>query len=240
MKNNTNYVIGGIRGFNLNTYMKAIKVRYGTWEEFLRTNQANWEIDPHKDLIEEAWDEIVPLTVQEAFKEENQEMRRALFSYLGPARIFGEMKPQLIDREVLKINNRTWDEHNNPVDVPIEDVYELYQIEEAKLFPPDRPFLSGSNRVNMIKVVRCWCTTTGREYWIFVEDQWWATNQITRAVQAVAWTFRVGINKPDIQEIYRQGDCLVIKAKDGATPLDEEHWYHLDELTYREKLVAQS
>jgi hypothetical protein len=235
------YVIGGVRDFSFTTYLKALKVKYGTWELFIQANEIHWVYDPNKEIMQESWDQVEPLTVQEAFAEDNQEKRRALFGCLGAARVFGEMKPELIDRTVLKIENLTWDENNNPVKKSIEDVYELYQIEESKLFPPEVNVRITTNAAQYIKVVRCWCTTTGREYWIFVEENWWdVKGRFTNAIQAISWTFRVGVAKEDILELYRQGDCLVTKARDKAKSLPEEMWYHLDEHTYRNKLVAQS
>lgn len=250
------YAIQGVRGFGLSTYMKAMKVRYSDMESFIREQQFSLEVDPNKDLILETWDSIEPLTMSEAFQERNQEKRRALFACLGPERIFKNSNPTLLDSTVLKIKNRTWDENGKEVEKEIEDAYELYELSFSELFPEHQIIWEIASPAPRLKVVRCWCTSTGREYWIFVNDPTDGRNPrnmfnpltqavenvqpIKTAIQAIAWTFRVGVSKEDIEEIYRQGDCLVVKAKKEAKQLPQEKWWHLDETTYREKLVAQS
>lgn len=252
-----NYIIGGVRAFSFNMYLAAMKVKYDLFELFIKENKIHWEMDPNKELIQESWDDIAPLTVQQAFEEKNQEKRRVLFSCIGPSKLFQSLKPKLIDRTVLEIKNKTWDADGKENIVDIKDVYELYEISESELFrgtEGGNSFLR--SRVSpMLRVVRCWCTTTGREYWIFVEDQvamgrtiyqalpngkYEYKKPMQNAIEAIAWTFRVGIPKEDISELYRQGDCLVIKTKKHATALPQDKWYHLDEETYRKKLVAQS
>lgn len=221
-----------------------MKTKYEDLSSFLRDNEAHWKGSPRLDYIKSEWDSIEPLTVSEAFLEPNTEKRRVLFGCLGPARIFKDIKPTLIDEKVLKVKNRTWDDKGNMKEKLIEDRYELYEMPLSKLFPEDQRNFGGREE-ETLKIVRCWCTSTGREYWIFVDDpfRWWMGSigkRIHNAIQAIAWTFRVGIPKEDIEEIYRQGDCLVVKAKELTQVLPERDWYHLDEETYIAKLVAQS
>lgn len=229
-----NYIIEGIRNFDFSTYLKAMKVKYDSLELYLKNNDYHLYNDPNKNLVLEEWDNIIALTVKEAFLEENQEKRRALFSCLGPSRIFKEVTPKLLDRTVLSIQNKIWDQEGKESVEVIDDVYELYEIEQSKLVPTTTTWEANKK----LRVVKCWCTTTGREYWIFVNHN----DSIAShdAIKAIAWTFRVGIAKEDILEIYRQGDCLVIKAREGTEPLKDYQWWHLDKETYQSKLVAQS
>ena len=173
-----------------------------------------------------------------------------MFWCIGPSKLFKELNPSLIDRTVLKIKNKTWDATGKETIQLIDDIYELYELDEKILFPPTTLMSRINNDYRKLRVVKCCCTTTGREYWIFIEDQVAMgirmhingkyAQPMKNAIQAIAWTFKVGVLKNDIEAIYRQGDCLIIKAKANAQQLPPEKWYHLDEETYRTKLIAQS
>jgi hypothetical protein len=238
-----NYVMGGVRNFDQNTFFRMLKSKYAEWEVFKRANI--YLSHSTFKLLEESWDDILPLSVSEALSEENLEKRRVMFSCIGPSKLFSEMEPELLSREVIKKKNRKWDEENNLFNEDFEDVYELYCIPGEKIFP-----LSARNIRNSTSIyaVRCWCTTTGREYWIFVPETivYGERTSIFReqvdklkpsAIKAIAWTFRTGYSYDDIEEIYRQGDCLIVKPKEGAI---EQSLMHMDEKTYREKLVCES
>lgn len=243
------YIIDGIRGFDMDTYLRAMKVRYDELSLFQKAQGPHLDADPNRAFIEESWESIQPLTPEEAFREPNQEKRRALFSCIGPSRLFATLSPTLVNRQVLHLQNKTWDKNGRKKVTEIEDIYELYEIEEKELFKGVKEEWWYKNNRTVLKVVRCWCTTTGREYWIFVENrkgQFWNGERnvfypvLNTALDAIAWTFRIGIEKDDIEALYRQGDCLVVKARAGAITRPEGDWYFLDGKTYRDKLIAQS
>jgi len=54
----------------------------------------------------------------------------------------------------------------------------------------------------------------------------------------VAWTITTNVELGGIEEIYRQGDCILIKPKQGYTTLDRPR--HLTKKEYRTLMVAES
>ncbi len=248
------YIIQGVRGFDMNTYYRAMKTRYPEWEVFIRETRP--VEDEELALMKESWDEVKPIDIQEALGERNIEKRKALFSCIGPEKLFREMEPELLDTQTLKKTRKSWGEKNEEIMKDFDDTYELYRIPRKKLFPDvsNAANTVAFTSIDDVYAVRCWCTTTGREYWIFVSPEaagikrgsHVVNGQIVTepnkhdAVAAIAWTFRVGYKAEHIEAIYRQGDCLVVKTTPEAKLMDDWSWYHLDKQTYIDKLVAES
>jgi hypothetical protein len=234
------YVVEGQRGFSLS---EALRCWHGLFEGELHRFKAR-VIDPFPGLqdfyefIAEVWDTIIPFTVAEAFGEKNQEKRRIYFRAIGVKKLFTELAPELLDSQVLNLKNQRWDEKNQPYLDEIEDVYELYKIEGKKLFPEQ--FAEGANSWNRewmekrsaVYAVRCWCTSTKREYWIYVPNDIGEKND---ALEAIAWTIQLNITNP--VALYRQGDIMIAKAGPES---QECSLYHLDKKTYTKLLVSET
>jgi len=98
------------------------------------------------------------------------------------------------------------------------------------LFPEESSSWRTANAT--VYAVRCWCSTTGREYWIYVPRN---IGQKGDALEAIAWTVQLTITDPEY--IYRQGD--VILAKYSSTS-KECRPYHLTAEQYVKLLKAES
>jgi hypothetical protein len=177
------------------------------------------------------WDEIPELRVTEAFAENNLEIRRLFFKAIGVQNIFAKMNPELIDTQIIKFTNAQWYEDGTPKEPKvIRDKYELYKIEGKKLFPEQANTFRVENAT--VYAVRCWCTTTEREYWIYV-PRW--VGEKEDAIEAIAWTAQLNISEPEW--IYRQGDVFIAKA---SAKSEFVRPYHLNKDAYLKLLKAQS
>ena len=199
------YTVEGHKNLSHDTAMRIWKTTYADFAEFHRNVIKFDHMNDFRKHCAEIWEEIVPATVKEAFAEPNLEIRRLLFKAIGVAKIFAELDPVLIDKHTLTIENLRWDEKNVARIEHVEDTYELYRIDGKKLFPEEKSEWKTS-RAN-IYAVRCWCTTTGREYWIYVPREVGEKND---AIEAIAWTLQINISNPE--KIYRQGDIIISKA----------------------------
>lgn len=216
------YTVSAYRNFTLTEALRLWKSKY---PEFVDFKKDVIKHDSHEDFgifVHSVWDTIIPVTVDEAFKETNLERRRVFFDCIGIRRIFSELNPEMLDRQVITKKRTKWDEDNNQEEYIFEDVYELYKIPVQKINPDnidaDVSVSWTTRRLfkdNDIYAVRCWCTTTNREYWIYVPRD--ACNVaedfkyfIPDAIKAIAWTIRINIDKPE--RIYRQGDIIVVKV----------------------------
>ena len=78
--------------------------------------------------------------------------------------------------------------------------------------------------------IRCWCTTTDKEHWLWIEEQY-----KNSPLEAVASTFRIHENLiSNIKEIKRQGDVLLvemldenIKPEGNIVPLNATQYFSL-------------
>ena len=187
------------------------------------------------------------MTVEEALKVANTEERRTYFDAIGIEKLFKGLDPKLLDKQTIKKSRVRWDDEFNEYTHEFEDVYELYEIDGRKLYDKDR----WGNDPRPIYAVRCWCTTTNREYWLYVPreaavgQQWWSRDEGNEAkadaIRAIAWTVRIDVPEMYVEKIYRQGDIIVAKMKNKAK-LTESTFspYHLSKEQYLSLMYSET
>jgi hypothetical protein len=211
-------------------YWKTLYKDYGNFYNAIIGDNAHAEVQAFADKMATEWKSIPFVNVTEAFAEKNIEVRRLYFKAIGVAEMFSELEPKLVDKKVLEKEGITWLENGTEISTTMRDEYELYEIEGRKLFPEETQEWRAANAT--VYAVRCWCSTTGREYWIYVPRN---IGQKGDALEAIAWTVQLNITKPEY--IYRQGD--VILAKHSASSM-ECRPYHLEAKDYVKLLKAES
>jgi hypothetical protein len=229
------YTVENQPGFTLSEALKCWKALFeGEFVQFKRRVITHASLHDFGKMVEEAWDSIEPLDTQTAFQEKNLERRRVFFRCIGVRALFRNLQPLLLDRQVLKLQNNRWDEENQHYVDAIEDVYELYKIDGKHILPPEdgSRLHTWRREQSTVFAVRCWCTTTKREYWIYVPRNVAEKND---ALEAIAWTVQLNITNP--KRLFRQGDILIAErsADSRDVPL-----YHLDKKTYTELLVSET
>jgi hypothetical protein len=236
------YFVNGVGNFNLGTALRLWKTKYNSdYKEFVKEVILNENLNDFAEFVKECWDDITLVTIEEALKIKNIEERRTYFDSIGIEELFKKFEPILKDKQVIKKKRTRWDDKSDPYTYEFEDVYELYQIDSSKLFEFDswnRPITSGSE---FIYAVRCWCTTTNREYWIYVNREaatgqpWSRGNDVYDAIRAIAWTIRIDITHPS--KIYRQGDIIVAKFSEKS---EMSNPYHLNKEQYLELMYSET
>lgn len=183
--------------------------------------------------LEGIWNDIQEGTFKEISQLPNIEKRRVGIKCLGIDKLVKEVEPLLIDKKTIK-KETTWvDKNGKLVHKKFNDTYELYEVSGKTLGLSDRDWTK-------VHYVKCKDTSTNREYLIWVER-----NSVERtndgkpfnSIQAIAWTIQTNIRKGDIEEIVRQGDCILIKPK---SKYEEVPTRHLTEKEYRELLICES
>jgi hypothetical protein len=244
------YTVSAYRNFTLTEALRLWKSKY---PEFVDFKKDVIKHNSHEDFgifVHSVWDTITPVTVDEAFKETNLERRRVFFDCIGIRRIFSELNPEMLDRQVITKKRTKWDEDNNQEEYIFEDVYELYKIPVQKINPDnidaDVSVSWTTRRLfkdDDIYAVRCWCTTTNREYWIYVPKMACDPSFVNHrgntfkpdAISAIAWTIRINIDKPE--RIYRQGDIIVVKVGEES----KRTWpRHLTKDQYLELMYSET
>ena len=240
------YSVSGIGNLTMTEAMKLWKTRYPSFEHF---RKAVIKVDALKDFgafVEEMWDSIVPITIQEAFSERNAERRRVYFDCIGVEKIFKNLNPKSLDKQVIKKKRHRWDEKNDPWVHEFEDEYELFSIDPQELYATsDLSEWQKQRQATKYVAVRCKCTSTQREYWIYVPEEEaicngtrvWDDDKKKRydAIKAIAWTIRIDITDPE--KVFRQGDIIVAKESPTSKVVTP---YHLNKDQYLQLMYSET
>jgi hypothetical protein len=203
--------------------------------------------------LEDVWHSIPPLTFASIIDGlDDPDRRRIAFKHLGLQGMIEEVSPTLVSRETLQ-KSTTWvDADGTLTRHNFEDVYELYRVcfrnkDEEENSSKLQRFLS--RNLTEQYFVKCWDTSTAKEYVIWVNMRAIYTNNLPKdkknnanrlsetglerkvtPVQAIAWTIRTDIEPGGIEAIVRQGDCVLLRTKPGAKRLESPR--HLTEEEY--------
>jgi hypothetical protein len=234
---NYTYIVNGVDNFDLTTALRLWKTKYeDDVRDFHKEVITHERLKDFGQFVQECWDDIQPYTTTDAFNVQNVEVRRVYFDAIGTEKLFKSLDPKLLDKQTITKKRTKWDDNNDPTEYVFEDVYELYQIEGSKLF-------GDSGRGGSVYAVRCWCTTTNREYWLYVPqlaatgERWNWSGSLGKpdAIRAIAWTIRIDINNPE--RIYRQGDIIVVKKSKNSV---ETSLRHLDKGEYLDLMYSET
>jgi hypothetical protein len=129
-----------------------------------------------------------------------------------------------IKTDGVKVNHRQYDAEGNFTGVEeYDNIYETHEIEGKKL-----------GLEESLYAVKCWCTSTNKEHWLWIDDQY-KDDPLT----AIASTFVVHKNIiPHIKALKRQGDILLTEMDEDVKP--EGEMVSLTKEQYFGLLVAQS
>lgn len=240
------YIVNGRDGYDLTTALKLWKTKYeNDYRDFKKAVITHESLNDFEEFVSSMWPLIETVTVQDALIQDNTEDRRVYFDAIGIEKLFKSLDPKLLDKQTIKKSRTRWDDEFNEYTHEFEDVYELYEIEGAKMFTNDR---WGNEPNNHIYAVRCWCTTTNREYWLYVPrwaalgEQWWSPqDNKPDAVRAIAWTVRLDVPIGHVNRIYRQGDIIVAKIKTEISSDTELALpYHLSKEDYLQLMYSET
>lgn len=222
------YSVAGV-SFDLETAISLYKSRYKSIDEFRQEVIAHPMLEKFDILVSSLWDYVSPMSPAKALSLPNLEQRRTAFSYIGVSNLFKNLNAEKIASEtVVKVNHR-WDQENIAYEQWIFDTYELYRIPSKKLFDQvDRRVFN----LDDVYAVRCWCTSSEREYFIYVPPQ---IGERRDPIAAVAWTIWIGITDP--ARIYRQGDIIIAELSENSTICDP---YHLTREQYLNLMYAET
>ena len=203
--------------------------------------------------LNDIWNDIKPMSFTEIAELSNVEHRRIGVLCLGLERLAEEVKPKLLDRQVIKkttmwvMPDGTMKEHK------FDDVYELFEV-DGEYF--NKGQVNSWEKAQNCHFVKCKDTSTDRHYFIWVDLQSVYSTNFQRdgytsyssggidddkkkkinAIHCIAWTIQTNIAYGNIKQIVRQGDCIMIKPKDRRV----DKTRHLTEGEYRTLLVAES
>jgi hypothetical protein len=204
---------------------------------------------PQFSSLESFWGEIAFATFSDIAQLPNLEQRRIGIKALGLERLISQVNPTLLNSTTLK-KSTTWVNENGSVETfEYNDTYELYEV-KGDVFSQG---LGRHQQMNDCHYIKCKDTSTDREYliWVDLQSVWDTNNPDQRGWQrpenwlkkvtadmAIAWTLTTNVEIGSIEEIIRQGDCILIALKEDAKFLSSPR--HLTQKEYIELLTAES
>ena len=179
--------------------------------------------------LKKDWNNTKPFSFEEICKIKNIEHRRIAILYLGIERLIKEVKPTLVDKKVIS-KSTTWvSEDGDLIEREYKDTYELYKVDSSYF---NKDISESYIKMNDCHFVKCKDTSTDREYLIWVD----VPSNFT-AIEAIAWTIQTNLPEGNIESIIRQGDCILLKAKNINK---KSYIRHLTGKEYKKLLILES
>lgn len=237
----------GEDGLSTEEYMRYVKMVFDTKEKFknrfidafeepvrtvLEYPETNIKPEVWKDetnflqRLMDMYDDIVPYTYADAMKIDANKFpqhQARVFTAIDIPTMIKECKHEKLKVDGIQVKHKVfsdsgeflgWNEHDL--------VYEMYAVDLSTL---------GGQNGEMGYCVKCWCTTTNKEHFIWVDEQY-----KDDPLAAIASCCRIHKNIADnfdkvVKEIKRQGDVFLfeyneyIKPEGELVPLTKEQYF---------------
>jgi hypothetical protein len=200
----------------LEKLIAIFKMRHSSFQSYIKREyerQTGLDYDVYEPLfriLEPKWEEVKPLTYKDIFTIKDWALRRFCFNYIGVSEMMKALEATRIATEGIELNYYRYDENGNKVPFKKHNIYEVYEANVNKI----QELRTWRNNERKIYAVKCWCTSTNHEHWLWIEEQY-RHDPLT----AIASTFRIHENViPFIKRLKRQGDILICELRDEVIP----------------------
>ena len=220
------FIIDGV-SFPL-TDAVAILKRMDKWSlQTLMLSYLDFDFYCRKEFYD-LWISTEPISPENALKFSNTEQRRVAITAFDFSVFLEGFNYEIIDKQTITKTNRRWFANESgdleEKEVVYDDVYELISLDANQIFPNPHRFRETTVE---LRGVRCSCTTTGRQYFLFVKpdvESSWNSDAIYNtndAIEAIAATLVVNVKPEYVKSFRRQGDVVLTILKPGA---NEKNW----------------
>lgn len=168
------------------------------------SEKTGWETDKFIKGVIDTYDKVEPFTYAEAFKIENPQFRATVFGSINVSEMIETLGAKRIATDGKHVKQKVYSESGEFLGThEFDNIYEVHEVSGEKLGLEENLY-----------ALKCWCTTTNKEHWLWIEDQYKDS-----PLEAVASTFRIHENIiPHIKEIKRQGDVLLVELNKEVEP----------------------
>jgi hypothetical protein len=169
----------GIAFDDLNTVLRIYRKQGKPLQEVL----SYFELPTNRAIIEQHYEQLAPITVQEAISFANNEQRMVALRSFEVEEVAEALQATLIDEQTINKKQIRWDKDLKPYDYEFKDTYQLYKIPASSLnlesnWRQDDP---------SVYFVKCQCASTDRQYFLYVPRE---VGEEKDAITAIAWTMR--------------------------------------------------
>jgi hypothetical protein len=205
-------------------------------EKFINYFEVNfraYEIEEFIYLLENieiAWDYVEPFTYKEAFEIEDNLFKSSVFSSIDIREMINNLGANKIKVEGIDLVNKSWNPYKNEFEnIPYSVIYELYQVNGEKL---------GIRDSSRLSIVKCWCTTTDEEHWLWVDSNSFSNDSPLEAIASTCVIYKS--MHGHIKHIIRQGDVFIFEMNEDITPSENEETMSLPMSEYFGLLKSQA
>lgn len=180
---------------------------------------------PVIDRLMDMLDDVEPFTYKEAFEIKDQGFRAIVFGTVDITEMIEYLGHVRHETDGINVNTKVYnpDGSFNGYEEK-HNIFEVHEIYGDKL------------EVSNFYAVKCWCTSTNQEHWVYIEEQY-----KDDPLEAIASTFRVPEDIiPHIKEIKRQGDVLLLEMKEDVKPDENARVVPLGKEKYFELLTCET
>jgi len=183
--------------------------------------------DPVSNLLDffvYNYDMVQPYTYKEAFECKFDFWKSVVFSSIRVSDMIKQLGHERIATAGRQVRHKQFAKSGEFLGYHEYDViFETHQVDGRAL---------GLN--DYIFAVRCWCTTTNNEHWLWIDRE-----HRNDPLEAIARTFFIHENLvPFIKELKRQGDILLVELTEDIDPRGQ--MVSLSKDQYFDLLTAQS
>jgi len=213
---------------NKSDFLRFLRCKYSNKDRFMsnfiepiRNGVGNLDL---LDYLEAEYSVIPPFSYTEAFSIPNLVFQSIVFGSIRVSEMIKELGHTRIATAGLPVKHKQYSRAGEFLGYHEYDViFETHKVSGSKL----------GLREN-IYAVRCWCTTTNNEHWLWIDDQY-----KDDPLEAIAHTFFIHENLiPFIKELKRQGDILLVELTEDIEP--RGNMVSLSKDQYFSLLTAQS
>lgn len=180
--------------------------------------------------IENIWDQVSPFSYKEAFELENATFKSKVFSSINIREMIENLGSTRIKVEGKELINKVWNPYKNEFEeVPYSVIYELHHVNGEKL---------GIQNEAALPVVKCWCTTTNEEHWLWVDANSFKNDSPLEAIASTCVIYKSMYG--NIKHIIRQGDVFIFEMLSDVTPSESEETMSLPMEEYFSLLKSQA
>jgi hypothetical protein len=220
--------------FPLSILISILKMRHSSFQNFYTREFERLWLKPHPRIqeivvaMEKKWHSNPTFHFKDIFALTHRNLRRFCFLYIGVSEMMKALEAKRIAAQGIELNYFKYDSFGNKIPFTKHNIFEIHEASASKL-QDLKPWRARNEKIYAVK---CWCTSTNQEHWLWVEAQY-----KDDPLAAIASTFRIHENViPHIKCLKRQGDVLICEMKreiipSGAVrPLTKQEYFGLLEV----------
>lgn len=224
---------------SITRYLKGVyrenKSRFNErFTKFFLSRLEAYELQEYNSIIQNIqymWDYVSPFSYKEAFELGEAQFRALVFSSIDIREMINELGSERICVEGKELINKTWNPIKNEFEnISYSVIYELHHVNGDKL---------GITSGEKLPVIKCWCTSTNEEHWLWVDNIF--SDPSSSPLDAIASTCVIYKSmKGKINHIIRQGDVFLFEMNEDVVPSENEELLTLPMNEYFSLLKSQS